>query len=87
MAFTFSNIGHGHLDNSGRFTFFHVNPKLENVLQRDGQVVCMNTFLYIRLDEADGAAPFFVASFLSFRAEALDGGRFDKGPSPASLHL
>ena len=63
VAATFPNIGHSNRDNSGRFTFFHVSPKLEDVLQRDGQVVCMNTFLYVRLDETGGAAPFLLRHF------------------------
>ena len=77
VATTFPNIGHSNCDNSGRFTFFHVSTKLEDVPQRDGQVVCMDTFLYIRLD---GAGRLFVASFLGSRAETLDGDRFDKIP-------
>lgn len=63
MDGTFPNIGYSPFDNSGRFTFFHVSPKLEDVLQRDGQIVCMNTFLYVRLDEAGGAAPFLLRHF------------------------
>lgn len=85
MDGTFPNIGYSPFDNSGRFTFFHISPKLEDVLQRDGQVVCMNTFLYIRLDE-EARRPF-VASFLGSRAEALDGDRFDRRPSIAAPHL
>src|SRR5581483_8534549 len=58
---TFPNLGYEVWENENpKFSFFAVHPTLTELLSSQGEVDCINTFVYIKINETGEVAPFLL---------------------------